>query len=146
MLGTIEIRWHVIAAHNIPYVAQTTFISNFKDLHEKAEKAIYKSKAVFFNIMAPCPRGWRYPAEELMKICVLAVETCFWPLFEIEDGKWKLTYKPNKKLPIEEFLKSQGRFKHLFKKGNEMWIREIQNEVDRRWDELLIRCGKGGTV
>ena len=54
-----------MAAHNIPYVAQTTFMGNFKDLHEKAEKAIYTEGAAFLNISAPCPRGWRYESEDL---------------------------------------------------------------------------------
>lgn len=132
----------IIASHDVPYVAQTTFIKNFKDLHTKSEKAIYTEGAAFLNVMAPCPRGWRYPAEDMMKICELAVETCYWPLFEVIDGKWILNYRPKKKLPIEEFLKPQGRFKHLFKKGNEHLIEEFQAEVDRRWNELLARCGE----
>lgn len=132
----------VIGGHHIPYVAQTTFIKNFKDLHEKSEKAIYKKGSAFLNVLAPCPRGWRYPSEDLMKMCNLAVETCYWPLYEIEDGIWKLSYMPKEKLPIEEFLKPQGRFKHLFKKGNEHLIKEFQEEVDRRWNDLLVRCGE----
>lgn len=131
----------IMAAHHIPYIAQTTFTKNFKDLHEKSEKALYKKGAAFLNVMAPCPRGWRYSEEQLMEICQLAVDTCYWPLYEVEDGVWKLTYKPAKKLPITEFLKVQGRFKHLFKKGNEHLIEEFQNEVDRRWEELLRLTG-----
>lgn len=132
----------IIAKHHIPYVAQTTFIKNFKDLHEKSEKAIYKKGAAFLNILAPCPRGWRYPTEDLMKMCNLAVETCFWPLYEVEDGRWKLNYIPKNKLPIEEFLKPQGRFEHLFEKGNEDLIEELQKEIDDRWNELLMLCGE----
>ncbi len=130
----------VMAAHHIPYVAQTTFIKNFSDLHKKAEKAIYTPGAAFLNVMAPCPRGWRYPAQDLMKICNLAVETCYWPLFEVENGKWTLNYKPKNKLPIEDFIKPQGRFKHLFKKGNEDLIAQFQQEVDERWEQLLRLC------
>lgn len=132
----------IIAAHDIPYVAQTTFIKNFKDLHQKSEKAIYTQGAAFLNVLAPCPRGWRYPAEDLMEICDLAVETCYWPLFEVINGKWKLTYKPKERLPIEEFLKRQGRFKHLFKEGNEHLIEKFQLEVDRRWNDLLEKCNE----
>ena len=130
----------IIADHHMPYVAQTTFMGNFKDLHEKAEKAIYTEGPAFLNIMAPCPRGWRYNAEDIMQICKLAADTCYWPMFEVVEGEWKLTYEPKKKLPIEEFLKTQGRFKHLFKKGNEWAIELYQKEVDRRWEELLSRC------
>jgi len=130
----------VIAAHNIPYVAQTTFIGNMKDLYTKSEKAIYTPGAAFLNILAPCPRGWKYDSPEIIEICKLAVETCYWPLFEVIDGKWLLSYMPKNKLPLEEFLKKQGRFKHLFKPGNEHLIESFQQEVDRRWEELLFRC------
>jgi len=130
----------VLAAHNIPYVAQTTFIGNFKDLHEKAHKAIYTPGAAFLNVMAPCPRGWRYPSENLMEICKLAVESCVWPLYEVENGEWKLTYEPKKKLPVEDYLKPQGRFSHLFKKGNDWMIQEWQNSVDKKWEKLLQKC------
>ncbi|WP_455542610.1 thiamine pyrophosphate-dependent enzyme [Intestinibacter sp.] len=130
----------IIADHDVPYVAQTTFIKNFKDLHTKAEKAIYTPGAAFLNVMAPCPRGWRYPAEKIMDVCKAAVETCYWPLFEVIEGEWVLNYEPKKKLPVEEFLAMQGRFKHLFKPENEHLIEEFQKEVDRRWDALIKRC------
>ncbi len=130
----------IMANHNIPYVAQTTFLKTFKDLHVKAEKALYTEGAAFMNVLAPCPRGWRYPAEDLMEMCRLAVETCFWPLYEVEDGVWKLNYRPGKKLPIEDFLKPQGRFKHLFTKGNETLIESLQKDIDRKWEELQRRC------
>ena len=130
----------IIAAHNIPYVAQTTFLGNFKDLHEKAEKAIYTEGPAFLNIMSPCPRGWRYETEDLADICKLAVDTCVWPLFEVENGAWKLTYEPRKKLPVEEYLKRQGRFSHLFEEGHEWMIEEAQKYVDERWEALLAKC------
>ena len=130
----------IIAEHNVPYVAQTTLTQNFKDMYEKSEKAIYTEGAAFLNIMAPCPRGWRYETSEIMKICRLGVETCYWPLFEVDHGKWILNYEPKKKLPIEDFLREQGRFKHLFKKGNEHLIEQFQDEVDRRWEALKYRC------
>ncbi len=127
----------IMEAHHLPYVAQTIAYMNFKDLYEKAEKAIYTEGPTFLNVLSPCPRGWGYPTEDLMTINKLAVETCYWPLYEIEDGKYKITYKPAKKLPIEEFLKPQKRFKHMFKPGNEWMIEEFQKEVDRRWEDLL---------
>ena len=130
----------IMAAHHIPYVAQTTFIGNMKDLYTKAEKAIYTPGAAFLNVLAPCPRGWRYETADLVDICKLAVETCYWPLFEVVDGKWMLSYKPKNKLPLEDFLKKQGRFKHLFQPGNEALIEAFQAEVDKRWEELLFLC------
>ena len=130
----------IIASHHIPYVGQTTFLGNFSDFYAKAEKAIYTPGAAFLNIMAPCPRGWRYPSENIMEMCKLSVETCYWPLFEVINGKWILSYKPKNKLPIEDFLRPQGRFKHLFKKGNEEYIAQFQKEVDDRWEQLLKFC------
>ena len=127
----------IMVGHHLPYVAQTIAYMNFKDLYEKAEKAIYTEGPTFLNVMAPCPRGWGYPTDMLMQINKLAVETCYWPLYEVIDGKYKINYKPAKKLPIEEFLKPQKRFKHMFKPGNEWMIEEFQKEVDNRWQELL---------
>jgi pyruvate ferredoxin oxidoreductase beta subunit len=130
----------IIAAHNIPYAAQTTFIGNFKDLHEKAEKALYTEGPAFLNIMSPCPRGWRYETEDLAEICKLAVDSCVWPLFEVEHGVWKLNYEPRKKLPVEEYLRKQGRFSHMFEEGNQWMIEEAQKYVDDKWDSLLAKC------
>jgi pyruvate ferredoxin oxidoreductase beta subunit len=130
----------IMAAHNIPYVGQSTFTSGMKDLYEKAEKAIYTEGPAFLNVMSPCPRGWRFDAADMAKICKLAVDTCYWPLFEVVDGKWILSYEPKTKLPIEDFLKPQGRFKHLFKPENEHLLAEFQAEVDKRWEELKNRC------
>ncbi len=138
--GKMQVRkdlTEIMEAHHLPYVAQTAAIMNFKDLYEKAEKAIYTEGATFLNVLAPCPRGWGYPTDMLMQINKLAVDTCYWPLYEVENGKYKITYKPAKKLPIEEFLRPQRRFKHLFKPGNEWMIEEFQKEVDKRWQELL---------
>ena len=132
----------ILAAHNIPYVGQTTFIGNMKDLYTKAEKAIYTPGAAFLNVMAPCPRGWRYDSPDIVKICKMAVETCYWPLFEVIDGKWIINYEPKNKLPIEEFLKLQGRFKHLFKPGNEDLIAAFQAEVDKRWEDLQFKASR----
>ncbi len=130
----------IMAAHNIPYVGQTTLIGNMKDLYTKSERAIYTAGPAFLNIMAPCPRGWRYDTPDIIEICKSGVETCYWPLFEVIEGKWVLNYEPKNKRPIEDFLKRQGRFKHLFKPANEHLIGEFQKEVDRRWEELLEKC------
>ena len=138
--GKMQIRkdlTEIMEAHHLPYVAQTAGYMNFKDLYEKAEKAIYTEGPTFLNVLAPCPRGWGYPTDMLTQINKLAVETCYWPLYEIENGKYKITYKPAKKLPVEEFLRPQRRFKHMFKPGNEWMIEAFQQEVDKRWEELL---------
>ncbi len=130
----------IMVAHGAPYVAQTTFIGNFKDITDKAHKAIYTHGPTFLNVMAPCPRGWRYPSEKLMEVTRAAVETCVWPLYEVIEGKYVLNYMPKNKLPVEEYLKLQGRFAHMFKPGNEWMIEQVQKEVDKNWEDLLTLC------
>lgn len=131
----------IAVAHNIPYVAQST-PAHWKDLYEKAEKAINVEGPALLNVLAICPRGWRTETAEGMEITRLAVDTCVWPMFEVVEGKWRLTYKPRKKLPVEEYLKKQGRFKHMFQPGNEHLIEEFQKQVDKRWEDILARCGE----
>ncbi|MFZ5572023.1 MAG: thiamine pyrophosphate-dependent enzyme [Thermodesulfobacteriota bacterium] len=129
----------ILVAHHIPYVAQTAPFGNFRDLHTKSHKAIYTAGPCFLNVLAPCPRGWDYPMAKLAEIVQLAVDTCVWPLFEVEEGVWRLSYKPKKKLPVEDFLRTQGRFRHMFQKSNGWMIEEAQASVDRKWERLLER-------
>ncbi|MBQ2679244.1 MAG: pyruvate ferredoxin oxidoreductase [Firmicutes bacterium] len=130
----------IAVAHGVPYVAQTTLLGTFKDFHQKARKAIYTEGPAFVNVLSPCPRGWQYPAELLPEICKMAVETCFWPMYEVENGEYLLTYMPKKKRPIEDFMRLQGRFAHCFKPGNEWTIEAAQKFVDDRWEALLKKC------
>ncbi|MGQ9466350.1 MAG: thiamine pyrophosphate-dependent enzyme [Anaerolineae bacterium] len=131
----------IIAAHGIPYVAQAA-PSQWKDLMEKTRKAVNSGGPAFLNVLSSCNRGWRHETYETIEITQLAVDTCYWPLFEVENGVWRLTYKPKEKLPVEEWLKRQGRFRHLFRPENRHLIDELQAEVDRRWERLLSLCGE----
>lgn len=97
----------VMAAHNLPYIAQSAPFGNFKDLYEKSEKAIYTEGPCFLNVLSPCPRGWRYDTPKMMDLCKIAVETCFWPLYEIENGKYKITYMPKEKRPITDWIEAR---------------------------------------
>jgi len=127
----------ICAAHNIPYVAQAS-ISHYKDLIEKSRKAFATEGPAFLNVKSMCHRGWRFPQETSISVSKLAVDTCFWPLYEIENGeKLTINYKPKEKKPVTEFLKIQGRFKHLFKPGNEKVLENIQTVIDHDWDLLL---------
>ena len=130
----------IIAAHGVPYAAQTTMLGNFRDIHEKAHRAIYTEGPCFLNVLAPCPRGWRYEMDDLAEICRLAVDTCVWPLYEVVNGKWHLTYEPRTKLPVSDFLEKQGRFAHMFRPGSEWMIEDAQQYVDEKWEQLLAKC------
>ena len=124
----------ILAAHHIPYIAQAS-ISHWQDLVRKAEKAINLDGPAFINVLAPCPRGWRIPFDMTVEIARLGVETNFWPLFEVENGVWTLTEQRRVK-PGEEFLKPQGRFKHMFKPGNDWMVAECQAQVDANLEYL----------
>ncbi|HHW55625.1 MAG: thiamine pyrophosphate-dependent enzyme [bacterium] len=127
----------IMVAHNIPYAAQVA-PSHWRDFITKGKKAIDVDGPAFINALAPCPRGWRYDTAEGIEMCRLAVETCVWPLYEVVDGEWKLTYKPKEKRPVADYLKAQGRFRHM----TEEMIQEFQEQVDRDWEALLKRCGE----
>lgn len=129
----------IIADHGIPYAAQAS-IGFWKDLTNKAEKAFAIEGPAFLNVLATCPRGWRVPYNSSVEIAKTAVLTRFWPLFEVENGEWRLTNKVMNPKPIEEYLKPQGRFKHLFKPENAELLAEIQADVDAHWDYITKRC------
>jgi pyruvate ferredoxin oxidoreductase beta subunit len=131
----------IMAAHDIPYVAQAA-PSQWRDLMQKTRKAIDCGGPAFMNVLSSCNRGWRHGTDETIEITQLALDTCYWPLFEVEDGEWHLSYKPKEKLPVEEWLKRQGRFRHLFRPENRHVIDELQAEADRRWERLLKLCGE----
>jgi pyruvate ferredoxin oxidoreductase beta subunit len=129
----------IVAAHNVPYVAQAS-PSRWRDLTNKVAKALEAEGPSFINIISPCPPGWIYPQELSIQMARLAVETCFWPLYEVDNGVWKITYKPKEKKPLDEWMKQQGRFRHLYEPKNRHIIKEAQAEVDRRWEELQRRA------
>lgn len=129
----------ICAAHKIPYAA-TASISHWKDLITKAQKAFETEGPAFINVFSSCHRGWRVPQETSVSICKTAVDTCYWPLYEIINGeKYTINVKPNNKKPVTEFLKPQGRFKHLFKPENAEILKQIQSQVDHDWELLLKR-------
>ncbi len=129
----------IAAAHHIPYAAQAS-ISHWQDLMQKAKKAIEVDGPAFLNVLSPCVRFWRIPENKTIEISKLAVETNFWPLFEVENGKWKLNYKPRERKPIIEWIKAQGRYKHLLKEENKPVIEEIQKEIDEYFSWLEKMC------
>jgi pyruvate ferredoxin oxidoreductase beta subunit len=125
-----------MVAHGIPYAAQAS-PSNWRDFTRKVEKALEVDGPAFINVLSPCRLGWRYAPEETIELARLAVNTCAWPLYEVENGVVKINYKPKDKPPVAEWLKKQGRFRHLFKPGNEALLEEIQEDIDRNWNKLL---------
>jgi len=136
----------IMVAHEMPYVA-TANIAHWKDLVVKARKGMEVNGPAFLHVFAPCPRGWRSETAKSVEISRLAVQTCVFPLWEAEYGEYKLSpasktiaRNPKMKMPVELYLKTQGRFRHLFKPENKHVLEAIQKEVDRRWQKLLKAC------
>ncbi|RFT16525.1 MAG: Pyruvate:ferredoxin oxidoreductase, beta subunit [Candidatus Saccharicenans subterraneus] len=127
----------IMAAHGIPYIA-TASVAYPEDMVKKFKKAREIKGTRFIHVFAPCPAGWKSRPEDTVKLARLAVQTGYFPLYEIEDGeKWTLNLKVKERKPIAEYLKLQGRFRHL----KEEEIALIQQEVDARWARILKNCG-----
>ena len=121
------------AAHDPAYVATVTAAEPL-DLTRKIEKAVNMKGPRLLLALSPCPTGWDFDPKETVKIGMLAVETGIWPLKEYVDGQIVHTKRPRKRKPVDEYLKLQGRYKHLFEpQRNDKLINEIQNKVDRYW-------------
>jgi pyruvate ferredoxin oxidoreductase beta subunit len=126
----------IAVAHHIPYVAQGAAV-HWADLSRKAERAAKCDGPAFLNVLSDCPVGWGHEARDALTIQRAAVDTCFWPLYEVVDGVYRLTYEPPRKLPIDAWLKPQARFAHV----DDALRDDIQQHVDEDWDALLARCG-----
>lgn len=131
----------ILAAHGIPYVAQGT-PGMWNDLITKMQKALDVDGPAFINVLAPCRLGWAVPSEKAIQIGRDAADTCVWPLYEVVDGEYKVTYKPKEKKPVEYYMQQQTRYRHLFKPGGEESIAEVQKWVDDRWAKLLKLAGE----
>ncbi len=125
----------IMASHNIPYAAQAS-PSRWQDLYNKAKRAFEVEGPAFLNVLCFCPTEWKYDESQGIRLAQLATDTCVWPLYEVENGKYKINYKPKEKKPVLEWLKPQGRFRHLFKERNAWILEKIQKQVDRDWEEL----------
>lgn len=131
----------IIAGHDDVYVAQAA-LSNYTDITMKAQKAFEFDGPSFINVISPCTLFWGIPTGLTFDICKLAVETCVWPLYEVENGVHKLNYKPVEKRPVADFLAPQKRFKHLLLPENKKILNELQEYIDKKWEKLLKRCGE----
>ena len=118
IFGTGKNLPQIAMAHNIPYVA-TASVSDLHDLEAKVVKAMGIRGARYIHIMVPCPLGWGSAAEDTIRIARLAAESGLFPLFEAEHGAVVSVSKIRRQVPVEDYLRLQRRFAHLFKKGAE---------------------------
>ncbi len=140
--GKLQLRKNlteIMVAHRLAYVAQASPHDPL-DLMRKAAKALAVDGPTFLNVLSPCPRGWRSENHETIELAREAAETCYWPLFEVESGRYHLTYRPKQKLPVAQWLERQGRFAHLARNEEHELLLAIQQSVDDEWDLLLEKC------
>ena len=125
----------IMAAHYNPYSATAT-IGFPRDLQQKILKAKDIRGTKFIHMLVPCPTGWKTATDLSPELSILAVETNVFPLYEVEDGRrYTINHEP-RCLPVQEYLKKQGRYRHL----EEEQIRKIQADVDEEWEKLKRRA------
>ncbi len=125
----------IAAAHDIPYVA--TASSGYPiDLYEKTKKAMAVKGPAYIHILSVCPTGWRIPPEKCIRYGRLAVETAVFPLYEVINGEYHLTFDFPKIRPVKDYLAGQGRFRHL----PDDIIEKIQARVTKEYEKLKNKC------
>ena len=125
-----------MVAHDVPYVA-TASPHNYRDLLGKVQKALEVDGPAFLLILAPCPVGWEYKPQDTIELSKMACDTRFWPLYEVENKKWTINYKPKEDIPVMEWCKTQRRFAHLTQPMFHHLADALQADVDGKWAELL---------
>jgi len=127
----------IVAAHKIPYLATASAAYPF-DLMQKVRKGREMKGPSYIHILNVCPPGWGVPPDSTIRIGRLAVATGVFPLYEVEDSHYKLNISRTKLKPVEEYLKLQGRFRHLSSDK----IDAIQKKVHEDYDELMEKVKK----
>ena len=125
----------IIAAHNIPYAA-TASLAFMEDFRNKIKKAKETGGFRLLMIDGPCPPGHKTEPEMSISVARLAVQTNIFPLFEVERQKYTINHYPEKFIPVEECMKLQGRYRHLFKNGSSEILKQIQEYTDMNWKRL----------
>jgi len=125
----------IIAAHNIPYAA-TASLAFMEDFRNKIKKAKETRGFRLLMIDGPCPPGHKTEPEMSISVARLAVETNIFPLMEVEHQNYMINHEPEKYIPVDECMKLQGRYRHLFKNGSNDIIQQIQDYTDKNWKRL----------
>ena len=121
----------IVAAHRPAYAA-TVNVAFPEDFVRKVERAKARHGPRFLHAFAPCPPGWRYSAEQTIEIGRLATDTNVFPLYEIDDGVYRISRRTARPKPVADYLRAQGRFAHL----SDEEIARIQRQVDADWRRL----------
>ena len=125
----------IAVAHNIPYVA-TACPSYPFDLMDKVKKGLAVEGPAYVHILSVCPTGWRCPVDLTIRIGRLAVETGIFPLYEVENGRYKMSLVLPKLRPVTDYMKLQGRFRHL----SQEVVKQIQQRVEQEYTKLVEKA------
>jgi len=129
----------IAVSHDIPYVA-TACPSYHRDLMRKVTKALEIPGPAYIHVLSVCPTGWRCPTNITIKVGRLAVRTGVFPLYEVENGQYKLSINLPQLTPVKEYLQLQGRFRHL----TDDTIKIIQERVKLEYSKLVELASKTG--
>jgi pyruvate ferredoxin oxidoreductase beta subunit len=124
----------IAVAHHVPYVAQAC-AAHWHDLSQKVERAIAFQGPAFLNVLTDCPVGWGHEPRLSPALLDAAVESRFWPLYEVVGGTYRLTYEPRRPCDVTEWLSPQKRFSHLTLEH----VDEIRTQIEADWDALVAR-------
>jgi pyruvate ferredoxin oxidoreductase beta subunit len=133
----------IAVAHHVPYVAQAA-ATHWHDLSVMVVRAVSAPGPAFLNVLTDCPVGWGHEPRLFAQVIDGAVDCLFWPLYEVVERRYGLTYLPPAVRPVTDWLALQGRFAHLLRPENAAVVAEIQAQVEADWLALLELCG--GTV
>lgn len=126
----------IMIAHGVPYVAQAC-VARYQDMMAKLVKAVAVKGPAFVNVLSSCPLGWGLAhTDDVLSVADLAVECNAWPLYEFENGKYRITYRPAQPRPVRQYVQAQGRFRHLLEPGRQDDLDRLQEWIDVRWAEL----------
>ena len=125
-------------AHRVDYVA-TACTSYWSDFISKVRKAAEIDGPALIHAIAPCPLGWRFETDQTIQMGRLAVQSRYFPLYEVERGKYKMSINPHQ-VPLEDFLRPQGRFSHLFQPHGAQELMALKTQVEQRWAALQELC------
>jgi len=131
----------ICVAHGVQYAA-TASMAYWNDYMTKVRKAASVKGPAVIHVLAPCPLGWRFETSETVKLAKLAVQTRYFPVYEVENGTYKLSVKVPKPVPLEEFLKPQGRFRHLFAPEFASHLEELKRQVESNWTRISRLTGE----
>ena len=129
----------IAVGHHVPYVAQAA-ATFWQDVSRKVAAAVAVNGPSFLNVLTDCPVGWGHEPRLMPRVLRAAVDSHYWPLYEVVEGRYILSHEPDPVIPVADWLRLQKRFAHLLQPDARTVLDRIQAQVDSDWRELTRRC------